>query len=180
MQVPGIEVVDLVWKGLRHVDQRVLGHVDRLLKSLTWFGRDCDIGARDESNVPTPTIEVVDLVWKGLRHGAGASLPGGIPCIEVVDLVWKGLRQFLNITSSMPPIELKSLTWFGRDCDSLMSRPQLVLGSGIEVVDLVWKGLRHFASSIARLLALLLKSLTWFGRDCDNIGAPSPEKTSRH
>jgi len=38
--------------------------------------------------------------------------------------------------------ELKSLTWFGRDCDILFTSP-FFAHKEIEVVDLVWKGLRQ-------------------------------------
>ena len=62
-----IEVVDLVWKGLR----------------LAWAAFGAAFGA---------IIEVVDLVWKGLRQ-LGWILRGLQYPIEVVDLVWKGLRQ---------------------------------------------------------------------------------------
>ena len=47
----GIEVVDLVWKGLRHLT----GGTD-----LQFY----------------KTIEVVDLVWKGLRHDVGGVASG--------------------------------------------------------------------------------------------------------
>jgi len=63
------------------------------LKSLTWFGRDCDTDLFSYRYTSTNRIEVVDLVWKGLRQSetvTDTSVNGGI---EVVDLVWKGLRQ---------------------------------------------------------------------------------------
>jgi len=62
-----IEVVDLVWKGLRHPDQESAGFSAGLLKSLTWFGRDCDKTSKSLKRTHH-WIEVVDLVWKGLRH----------------------------------------------------------------------------------------------------------------
>ena len=42
----------------------------------------------------------------------------GVKLIEVVDLVWKGLRQVLQGPLPCEPHQLKSLTWFGRDCDT--------------------------------------------------------------
>jgi len=63
-----IEVVDLVWKGLRHC-------YDALFRGVV------------------AVIEVVDLVWKGLRHVKCLDVRGSRAPIEVVDLVWKGLRQ---------------------------------------------------------------------------------------
>jgi len=65
---------------------------DHLLKSLTWFGRDCDIESF-------------------FIASAGSTF------IEVVDLVWKGLRQSINQFEVKLTLSLKSLTWFGRDCD---------------------------------------------------------------
>jgi len=66
--------------------------------------------------------------------------------------------------------QLKSLTWFGRDCDQLLP-PGWGGGScGIEVVDLVWKGLRQVNVQVGALPEKTLKSLTWFGRDCDIPG----------
>ena len=95
---PSIEVVDLVWKGLRqfniHHQCRLGGD---LLKSLTWFGRDCDPLEAFGAAKPLLLIEVVDLVWKGLRHIHSRfwyRFP--FPWIEVVDLVWKGLRHHRN------------------------------------------------------------------------------------
>jgi len=40
--------------------------------------------------------------------------------IEVVDLVWKGLRHSEQSSASVSSAELKSLTWFGRDCDKCL------------------------------------------------------------
>jgi len=90
-----IEVVDLVWKGLRPMPPITTAAVAMVLKSLTWFGRDCDnqlIVADGDERV----IEVVDLVWKGLRHQENKSLSAHEFSIEVVDLVWKGLRPFAH------------------------------------------------------------------------------------
>ena len=64
--------------------------------------------------------------------------------IEVVDLVWKGMRHGIgDMTTTMVAV-LKSLTWFGRDCD--FARVGVV---------------------VARVG--VLKSLTWVGRDCDTL-----------
>jgi len=64
-----IEVVDLVWKGLRQLRSAIAGAGFAVLKSLTWFGRDCDSATQPPLNLISMTIEVVDLVWKGLRQG---------------------------------------------------------------------------------------------------------------
>ena len=61
-----IEVVDLVWKGLRPSRIPLETMYAPILRSLTWFGRDCDIIKR-RRDPTTGRIEVVDLVWKGLR-----------------------------------------------------------------------------------------------------------------
>jgi len=61
-------------------------------------------------------IEVVDLVWKGLRHVL-CTFPIKLQFIEVVDLVWKGLRHVRRMLGVDEGVQLKSLTWFGRDCD---------------------------------------------------------------
>jgi len=90
------------------------------LKSLTWFGRDCDTLGKRRSQSIGQAIEVVDLVWKGLRHEVFYCIHNFL-LIEVVDLVWKGLRHRHRRN---PP---------GRS-------------DRIEVVDLVWKGLRHVIS----------------------------------
>jgi len=113
-----IEVVDLVWKGLRPVD----GLSEAIL---------------------LPRIEVVDLVWKGLRHPSSSLQKMMKSGIEVVDLVWKGLRLHVSDDFLVKHRKLKSLTWFGRDCDR-------VEAAGPEMLDVE------------------LKSLTWFGRDCDH------------
>ena len=94
-----IEVVDLVWKGLRHESHFEIGVLLKELKSLTWFGRDCDTTIPASDSGTRNKIEVVDLVWKGLRH-----------------TVFDGFQNEL-----FSP--LKSLTWFGRDCDFLISTP---------------------------------------------------------
>jgi len=62
-----IEVVDLVWKGLRHYNPAL-------------------------ARAANDRIEVVDLVWKGLRHLTQFYGDEAEYAIEVVDLVWKGLR----------------------------------------------------------------------------------------
>jgi len=90
---PIIEVVDLVWKGLRPPRWGCPGRGTRALKSLTWFGRDCDKGSPHPSHMGVGSIEVVDLVWKGLRLINRDRKICYENCIEVVDLVWKGLRQ---------------------------------------------------------------------------------------
>ena len=87
-----IEVVDLVWKGLRQ---------SRLYSCCLWVG----------------IIEVVDLVWKGLRHQLSVEVGLSAWGIEVVDLVWKGLRLRSPVMDGLMYTVLKSLTWFGRDCD---------------------------------------------------------------
>jgi len=89
------------------------------LKSLTWFGRDCDNCTSVLFITASIIIEVVDLVWKGLRQLPTSKKAALVLRIEVVDLVWKGLRPF-------------------RPWPSWPSRWP------IEVVDLVWKGLRLF------------------------------------
>jgi len=90
-------------------------------------------------------IEVVDLVWKGLRQSTAEHRPPEPPWIEVVDLVWKGLRHVDDVVGRFVGGLLKSLTWFGRDCDNIRS---------VRAWD----------------RAPSLKSLTWFGRDCDKVG----------
>jgi len=69
--------------------------------------------------------------------------------IEVVDLVWKGLRQSSGSLTRIPWAALKSLTWFGRDCD-------------------------YCDGVILAAADSTLKSLTWFGRDCDLRRATPP------
>ena len=95
-----------------------------LLKSLTWFGRDCDNLLSRSTFRSARGIEVVDLVWKGLRHSTLLHGSYGLS-IEVVDLVWKGLRQALG--DFLPELldRLKSLTWFGRDCDTFHAAPPI-------------------------------------------------------
>ena len=90
------------------------------------------------------------------------------PRIEVVDLVWKGLRHVRESARGFPYPGLKSLTWFGRDCDTLSSMICFIFLL-IEVVDLVWKGLRPLYVYPRRITHHELKSLTWFGRDCDPV-----------
>jgi len=92
-----IEVVDLVWKGLRHPLPEECFGIGLVLKSLTWFGRDCDNLAAPLAAPPT-MIEVVDLVWKGLRHSYIILSLTSDP-IEVVDLVWKGLRHATTLSA---------------------------------------------------------------------------------
>jgi len=167
--LPRIEVVDLVWKGLRPGSGTtgaapfgVIEVVDLVWKGLRQFVRQPD-------GVWPCRIEVVDLVWKGLRHLQRTFLLQFLRRIEVVDLVWKGLRHVLDVLGNNALEQpLKSLTWFGRDCDiapsSSFGNPLFILKSltwfgrdcdqqtrgqhptfqrQIEVVDLVWKGLRH-------------------------------------
>ena len=68
---------------------------------------------------PPLGIEVVDLVWKGLRQAFPVTNTIGSFPIEVVDLVWKGLRHFCRGVNAPTNLALKSLTWFGRDCDTV-------------------------------------------------------------
>ena len=89
----GIEVVDLVWKGLRRV-ALFIGQVLAVLvlKSLTWFGRDCDMTIDVSLGVKLTPLK--SLTWFGRDCDAPeAAARAWPPRIEVVDLVWKGLRQ---------------------------------------------------------------------------------------
>jgi len=56
---------------------------------------------------------------EGIATLHGISSLFGLPIIEVVDLVWKGLRLEKKAFAEKMVRVLKSLTWFGRDCDMI-------------------------------------------------------------